>query len=216
MKREPLVLVRGLGLFLVLWAAALMSVRLQLVFPRSIVTWLSQSPNPQQALIAFGALFSSGALGLLRLGIEVPSIKMIVTSDTARAYMTGVPLWVLGTIFAISSGALVIVFPACQSPAFVNFHVEGREEVYSPGDTLTTGPGEFLAITADSIQKDSVLSCKWQYIGGAFETIGASDGCNINLKLSGNPGNGLLTLQASQNFCNQSSVFSLGIQIQNP
>lgn len=216
MKREPFEILRGLGLFLVLWAAGVMAARLQLVFPRSLIVWLSQSPNPQQALIAFGALFSSGALALLRLGIEVPGIKPLVTSETVRTYLTGVPLWILGAIFALSVSALVLVFPECQSPAFVTFHVEGRQESFQPNDTLAAAPEETLAITAESVQKESILSCKWQYIGETFETIGASDGCNINLKLSGKPGNGLLTLQASQNFCNQSSVFSLGIQIAEP
>jgi hypothetical protein len=216
MKREPFEILRGLGLFLVLWATAVMAVRLQLVFPRSMIVWLSQSPNPQQALIAFGALFSSGALALLRLGIELPSIKLLVTSETVRTYLTGVPLWMLGSILAVSIGALVLVFPACQSPAFVTFHAEGRQEAFHPNDTLTAKPEEYLAVTAESAQADSILSCKWQYIGETFETIGASDGCDINLKLSGEPGNGLLTLQASQNFCNQSSVFSLGIQIVAP
>jgi len=216
MKREPFEILRGLGLFLVLWAAALMAVRLQLIFPRSVIVWLSQSPNPQQALVTFGALISSGVLALLRLGIEVPSVKMLVTSETVRAYITGMPLWILGAIFAIAVGALLVVFPACQSPAFVNFRVEGRQEVFYPNETLVAMPEEFLAITAESVQEDAILSCKWQYIGETFETIGASDGCEINLKLSGKPGNGLLTLQASQDFCNQSSVFSLGIQIVQP
>jgi hypothetical protein len=216
MKREPFVILRGLGLFLALWAAAVMAVRLQLLFPRSVIVWLSQSPNPQQALIAFGALFGSGALAVLRLGIEAPGIKVLVTSEIVRTYIAGVPLWVLGTIFAVSVGALWLVFPACQPPAFVAFRVEGRAEAFHPNDTLIAEPGEFLAITAEAIQKDSILSCKWQYIGEAFETIGTSAGCEINLKLSGKPGDGLLTLQASQNFCNQSSVFSLGIQAANP
>lgn len=216
MKREPFEILRGMGLFLALWAATLMAVRLQLLFPRSVIVWLSQSPNPQQALLAFGALFSSGALALLRLGIEVPGIKPLVSSETVRMYFTGIPLWVLGAIFAVSVGGLLLVFPACQSPAFVTFHVEGRQENFYPNDTLTAEPEEFLAITAESFQDDSILSCKWQYIGETFETIGASDGCEINLKLSGRPGTGLLTLQASQDFCNQSSVFSLGIQIKAP
>ncbi len=216
MKREPFEILRGLGLFLALWAAAVMAVRLQLVFPRSLIVWLSQSPNPQQALVAFGALFSSGALALLRLGIELPSMKMLVTSETVRTYLTGVPLWLLGSILAVSVGALVLVFPACQSPAFVTFRVEGRQETFYPNDTLTAMPNEYIAVTATSAESGSILSCKWQYIGSTFETIGASDGCNINLKLSGEPGNGLLTLQASQNFCNQSSVFSLGIQVIKP
>ncbi|HKJ39037.1 MAG TPA: hypothetical protein VJ972_09695 [Anaerolineales bacterium] len=215
-KRETFEIMRGLGLLLVLWAAALMAVRLQLLFPRSMIEWLGESPNPQKALVAFGALVSSGIVGLLRLGIEVPPIKPLVASETVRTYITGIPLWVLGSIFAVSVGALIIVFPACQPPAFVNFKVQGRQETYRPNDTLMAVPDEFLAITAEPFQTDSILSCNWQYIGETFETIGSSSGCEIIVKLSGEPGVGLLTLQASQDFCNQSSVFSLNVQVTTP
>src|SRR5512140_52610 len=204
--RKPLEIVRGLGLLLVLWAAALIAVRLQLVFPRSVVVWLSESPNPQQALVAFSALVSSGVLALLRLGIEVPKVKPLMASEAVRAYVTGIPLWVLGSIFALAIGALFLVFPPCQSPAYVIFRVEGRPDTYRPGGTLLAETDESLAITAESMQEDTILSCKWQYIGGAFETIGSNSGCQINIKLSSQPGDGLLTLQASQDFCNQSSV----------
>ncbi len=214
--RKPLEVFRGLGMLLVLWAATLIAVRLQLVFPRSVIVWLSESPNTQQALVAFGALVSSGVLALLRLGIEVPPIKPLVASETVRTYITGMPLWVLGSIFALSIGALLLVFPACQSPASVIFRVEGRPDTYRPNETVVAVPGEFLAIAAQPIQQDSILSCKWQYIGETFETIGARSGCEINLKLSGQPGSGLLTLQAAQDFCNQSSVFSLNVQIISP
>ena len=210
--RKPLEIFRGLGLLLVLWAAALIAVRLQLVFPRSVVVWLSASPNPQQALVAFSALVSSGALGLLRLGIEVPKVKPLMASEAVRAYITGIPLWILGSISALAIGALFLVFPPCQSPTYVIFRVEGRPDAYRPGGTLLAKPNESLAITARPMQEDTILSCKWQYIGEAFETIGANNGCEINLKLSGQPGGGLLTLQASQDFCNQSSVFSLDVQ----
>ncbi|RPI90229.1 MAG: hypothetical protein EHM40_18855 [Chloroflexi bacterium] len=214
--RKPLEIFRGLAMLLVLWAAVLIAVRLQLVFPRSVVVWLSESPNPQQALVAFSALVSSGVLALLRLGIEVPPIKPLIASETVRAYITGIPFWVLGSIFAVAIGALVLVFPACQSPAFVIFRVEGRPETYRPNGTLVASPGEFLAITAEPFEENAILSCRWQYVGEAFETVGANTGCELNLKLSRQPGNGLLTLQASQDFCNQSSVFSLGIQIESP
>ena len=215
-KRETFEIMRGIGLLLVLWAAALMTVRLQLIFPRSVIEWLGKSPDPQRALIAFSALVSSGIVALLRLGIEVPTIKPLVASDTVRTYITGIPFWVLSVIFAISVGALALVFPSCQPPAFLNFHVQGRQELYRPNDTLIATPGEFLAITAEPFQKDSILSCNWQYIGETFETIGSSSGCDIIVKLSGEPGVGLLTLQASQDFCNQSSVFSLNVQVSTP
>ena len=81
------------------------------------------------------------------------------------------------------------------------------------GGTLLATPRESLAITAEPMQKDTILSCQWQYIGETFETIGSNNGCAINLKLSEQPGSGFLTLQASQDFCNQSSVFSLEVQI---
>lgn len=210
--RKPLEVFRGLGLLLVLWAAALIAVRLQLVFPRSVVSWLSESPNPQQALVAFSALISSGVLALLRLGIEVPKVKPLMASEAVRAYITGIPLWVLGSIFAVAIGALFLVFPPCQSPAYVIFRVEGRPDTYRPGGILLAETNESLAITAKPMQEDTILSCKWQYIGEAFEAIGSNSGCEINLKLSSQPGDGLLTLQASQDFCNQSSVFSLDVQ----
>jgi len=216
MKREPFEIFRGLAMFLMLWAAALMAVRLQLLFPRSVIVWLSQSPNPQQALVAFCALVSSGLLGLLRLGIEVPLVKPLFSGEKIRTYITGIPLWILAATFAISAGALLLVFPACQPPAFVTFQVQGREETYRPSETLIAAPNEFMAITAKPYEQNSILSCKWQYIGETFETIGSSTGCEVILKLSGEPGVGLLTLQASQDFCNQSSVFSLNVQVTKP
>src|SRR5512133_3081670 len=112
--RKPLEVFRGLGMLLVLWAAALIAVRLQLVFPRSVVIWLSESPNPQQALVAISALVSSGVLALLRLGIEVDKVKPRTASKAVRAYITGSPRWVVGSIFAVAIGAHFLVFPPCQ------------------------------------------------------------------------------------------------------
>lgn len=215
-KREPFEILRGLGLMFVLGVATLMAVRLHLIFPRSIIVWLGESPNPQKALIAFSAVVSSGVLALLRLGIEVPPIKPLVGSETVRTYITGLPFSVLALVFSISLGALLIVFPSCQPPSLVKFSVQGRDQIYRPNDTLVASPDEFLAITAEPIQKEAILSCQWQYIGKTFETIGSSNGCEVIVKLSGEPGVGLLTLQASQDFCNQSSVFSLNVQVQEP
>jgi hypothetical protein len=136
-----------------------------------------------------------------------------MASEAVRAYIAGVPLWILASIFAVAIGALFLVFPPCQSPTYVIFRAEGRPDTYRPNGTLLAAPGESLAITAEPIQEDTILSCKWQYIGETFETIGSNSGCQINLKLSDQPGSGWLTLQASQDFCNQSSVFSLEVQI---
>ena len=213
MPRKPLEIIRGFVLFLVLWVAVLVAVRLQLLFPRSVLVWLSQSPNPQQAVNAFGAFISSGAMGLLRLGIEIPTIKPLVASEKVRVYFTGLPFWVISVVFALSVAALVVVFPACSPPTSIEFVVLGRTEVLEPGDTLTAVPSETLVLTAQSTQKDAILSCKWQYSGDAFEVLGSNNGCETNVKLARTAGSGYLTLQAAQNFCNQSAVFSLQVQV---
>ena len=41
MPRRPLEIIRGLALFVLLWVAALAAVRVQLLFPRSVLIWLS-------------------------------------------------------------------------------------------------------------------------------------------------------------------------------
>jgi hypothetical protein len=213
MPRKPLEIIRGLALFIVLWAAVLVAVRLQLVFPRTVLVWLSQSPNPQQAVNAFGAFISSGLLALLRLGIEIPTVKPLVASEKVRTYITGLPFWVISVVFAFSVVGLLVVFPSCSPPTSIEFHVLGRPDVYQPGDTLDASPGETLTLDAEATQEDSILSCKWQYSGDAFDVLGSSNGCETNVKMARAEGSGYLTLQASQNFCNQSNVFSLRVQV---
>jgi len=212
MSRRPLEIIRGLALFVLLWVAALAAVRVQLLFPRSVLIWLSQSPNPQQAVYAFGAFISSGVLGLLRLGIEVPTIKPFIASEKVRTYITGLPFWLISVVFALSVAALVMVFPACSPPTSIEFLVQGHSEPLQPGDTLMTSAGETLTLTARSTQEDVILSCKWQYSGEAFQALGSNNGCETSLKMARSGGNGYLTLQASQNFCNQSAVFSVPVQ----
>ncbi|MBI5298130.1 MAG: hypothetical protein HY869_21855 [Chloroflexi bacterium] len=214
MSRKPLEIIRGLALFIVLWVIALTAVRLQLIFPRTVLIWLSQSPNPQQAVIAFGAFISSGVLGLLRLGIEIPTIKPLVASEKVRTYITGLPFWVISVVFAFSVVGLLVVFPACSPPTSIQFFVQGRPDPFQPGDTLTASAGETLTLTAQSTLDDAILSCKWQYSGDAFEMLGSTNGCETSVKMARTEGNGYLTLQAAQNFCNQSAAFSLIVQVE--
>jgi hypothetical protein len=213
MPRKPLEIIRGLALFIVLWVAASAAVRLQLLFPRSVVVWLSQSPNPQQAVSAFGAFISSGVLGLLRLGIEIPSFKPLVASEKVRTYITGLPFWVISVVFAFSVVGLLVVFPACTPPTSIEFFVQGRPDAFQPGDTLAAAAGETLNLSAQATQADAILSCKWQYSGDAFEVLGSNNGCETSVKMARGEGSGYLTLQAAQNFCNQSAVFSLRVLV---
>ncbi|MFZ5880553.1 MAG: hypothetical protein ACOY0R_14390 [Chloroflexota bacterium] len=214
MSRKPLEIIRGLALFIVLWVAALAAVRLQLVFPRTVLVWLSQSPNPQQAVLAFGAFIGSGVLILLRLGIEIPQIKPLVGSEKVRVYITGLPLWAISVVLAVSAGGLLLVFPACSPPTSIEFFVQGRGEPLQPGDTLLVSAGETLTLSAQSTLDEAILSCRWQYSGDAFEMLGSTNGCETSVKMARAEGSGFLTLQAAQNFCNQSAAFSLIIQIE--
>ncbi len=213
MSRKPLEIIRGLALFLLMWVAAMVAVRLQLLFPHSVLVWLSQSPNPQQAVTAFGAFIGSGILGLLRLGIEIPTAKPLIASEKVRMYITGMPFWAISVIFAISVAGLVVVFPACSAPTSIVFTQQGKQDVFQPGDILIANAGETLVLSAQVAQKDTILSCKWQYSGDAFDVLGSTNGCETSVKLARNPGNGYITMQASQNFCNQSAVFSLQVQV---
>ncbi len=211
MNRKPIEFIRGLAVFLVLWAAAIAAVRLRLLFPHSVLAWLSQSPDPQQAMYAFAAMISSGLLILLRLGIELPTIKPLMTSDKVRIYLTGLPLWLIAITFALSVGGLLIVFPACQPPTSVSFAIAGRQDPLQPGDTLAAQPGSNLTLVAQPMQKDAIMSCKWQYSGDAFQTLGSTNGCEVGVELANTPGDGYLSVQASQDFCSQGAIFSLHI-----
>jgi hypothetical protein len=213
-EQRPPKFVIGLIIFAVLWILAVTAVRFQLV-PRSVLDWLSQSPNPQQAIWAFGALVASVIVGLIRLGFQLPGLKSKIEDPDNRVsqYLTGLPLWFILILLAISLILLLAVFPSCQAPPTVYFQVQGREEPLRPSDTLSASPGETLTIIAQPIEEDDILSCTWQYAGDAFTTIGESNGCEISIEVAGQPGDGFVTLQASQNFCSQKSLFTLLVQV---
>jgi hypothetical protein len=212
--RPPKFLV-GLVIFLVLWIVIVAAVRFQILVPRSILNWLGQSPNPQQAVWAFGALVASIIVGLVRLGFQLPLLKNnLGESDKISQYLAGMPLWVILIIFVISLAMLLAVFPSCRAPATVSFQIGDRDEVFHPSDVLEISPGESLTITARPLQESDILSCNWQFAGDAFTTIGESHGCEISVEVSNlTESSGFLTLQASQNFCSQNSIFSLQVRV---
>jgi hypothetical protein len=214
MSRKLIEFVSGLTVFLVLWAGAFGSIRFHLLFPHQVLIWLSQSPNPQQAVVSFSALVGSSALGLVRLGIEIPQLKLFFSVERIRKYFTGLPFWTIGIIFAFSLTGLLVVFPSCQPPASVLFNI--GENTLRPTDTLIVHPGDTVSISVQPMQKDVILSCQWQYAGDAFEMLGTSNGCDIIVQFSRHPGDGYLTLQASQDFCGQSTVFPLRVQVETP
>lgn len=213
-EQRPPKFIIGLIIFCVLWILLVAAVHFQ-IMPRSVLEWLIQSPNPQQAMWAFGALVASVIIGLIRLGFQLPFLKSKIEdpNDRLSQYLAGLPLWSIGIIFVVSLVMLLAVFPSCQAPPSVIFQVHGREEPLGPADTLVVSPGETLTIMARPIDEADLLSCTWQYAGNAFTTIGERQGCEISLQVANQAGTGFITLQVSQGFCNQRSFFTLQIQV---
>src|SRR5258706_2355158 len=179
MTRKPLEFVSGLAVFFVLWVAVMSAVRFHLLIPRPLLVWLSQSPNPQQAVLSFGSVHGIIVVALLRLGVELPWLNPLISSERVRAYLAGLPFWTIGTIFAISLAGLLLVFPACQPPASVLFDVGGT--TLRPMDVLAVKPGDSVTVAGQPIQDDVILSCEWQYARDAFEKLGANNCCEMHL-----------------------------------
>jgi hypothetical protein len=215
MTRKPAEFIRGLAVFIVLWVLILGLVQIRLGIPDVVIAWLSRSPDPMLALVAFSALLSSIIVGAVRLGIEFGPFKSIVSSEQLRRYLTGLPLWSIAIVFALSLAFLMLV-PTCQPPVSVLFEINGKETL-SPSQTLVAKPGEVAALKLTSSQEGEYFFCQWQYAGSAFDSMGASTGaCEINIQFASQPGEGFLTVLVRQNLCTQSAVFPLSVKVTNP
>ena len=217
MDRKPLEFISGLAVYIVLALLIAWAIILRLsVIPIQFVNWLGQSHNPQNALVYFSLALSATALVLLRFGIEIPKIKMFASSEKLQPYLSGLPIWALGLLWAGSLIGFWTVFPSCQPPVTIQFDVSGREGIFHPSDTIQVLPGEAVTVTAHSINKDATLSCSWEYAGSIFQIIGAQQGCQVSAKFNEQPGSGFMTVRVSENFCSQSSIFFLKTIIANP
>ncbi len=213
MKRTPQRYLSGLAVFIVLWVLIIGAVQIQLGVPTEIIAWLSRSPNPLQALIAFSALVSSIVVGSIRMGVEFGPFKWIMSSDRLRSYLIGLPLWFIAIVFAVSLAFLMLV-PTCQPPATVLFKVNGTE-TFSPSQTLVVQPGESASIQLTATQSGGYLFCQWQSAGKAFPTsINTNGSCDISLQFADQPGDGFLTVLVRQNLCTQSAIFPLKVEVQ--
>ncbi len=219
MTRKPLEIISGLAVFLVFWVLIIGAVQIRLMIPDPVIAWLSRSPNPIQALIAFSALLSSIIVGAIRLGIELGPLKGLGSSSQLRTYLTGLPMWAIAIVFAISLGFLILV-PTCQPPVSVNFLVNNGQQTQQtlmPLDTLEVKPGEQDSLKVTSTDQGDYFFCQWQYAGSAFDSMGATSGaCAINVQFANQPGDGFLTVMVRQNLCTQSAVFPLHVQVKNP
>lgn len=215
MKRTLKDILIGLTIFLVISVVVIWLAYIRLVIPPQVIAWLQDSPNPQQAVISLGTLSSAVILILLRGGVSIPFLqRYFPDTEQFRRYIAGLPLWVMGVLIACSLLSLLTVFPACQAPTSVLFETE--KGTLHNRDTLVVKPGETLNIVAKSIEEDVHLHCQWTYIGDAFQMLGSSKGCNIPVQFSSKPGEGVLTLLASNDFCTQSRAFSLPINVVQP
>jgi hypothetical protein len=215
MDHSPAKFVRGLAVFIVLWVLILGVVQIRLGIPDTVIEWLSRSPNPIQALIAFSALLSSIIVGAVRLGVEFGPLKDFVSSKQLRTYLTGLPLWLIGIVFAVSLAFLMLV-PTCQPPASVLFEVNGQTTL-NPSETLVARPGQIALLRLKSSKENEYFFCQWQYGGSAFNSMGISSGpCELNIQFANQPGEGFLTVMVRQNLCTQSAVFPLSIKVVNP
>lgn len=206
----------GLSVFGIVAVVVIWLAYIGLLIPPQILDWLQTSPDPQEAVIAFGTLTSAVLLVLLRGGIALPFLqRYIPDTEQSRRYVAGLPLWVMGVLIALSLVGLLRVFPACEPPTSVIFETP-EKGVLSPPDTLIVKPGDVINIIARSVDDGVRLHCQWQYAGNAFQMLGTRQGCSIKVEFSSKPGDGFLTLLASNNFCTQSSVFSLPIKVEQP
>jgi hypothetical protein len=142
-------------------------------------------------------MVSSGVLVLLRLGIEVPRIKPFMASEAVRAYLAGIPLWVLGSIFAAAIGALFLVFPSCQS-RICDLPGAGRGKLPARGTLVRR---RFWQSLRPCKRMHPLLP--WQYIG-AFESS-VKQRCEL-FKLWGSPER-LIDFTSLAGFLQSSSVF---------
>ena len=217
MSRKPLEYVSGLALFLMIALFIGWSVILRLpMIPASLIEWLGSSRDPQSALVYFSGMASAAVLIAIGFGVELPKIKNVTISERVMRYLTGLPLWALFLILAVSLAGFWTVFPSCQPPATLIFEVSGRERAFQPSDTLTVTPNETITVTARSAKAGTTLSCTWEYAGPIFDTPGAQRGCSVYIHFGAEPGSGFLTVVTAENFCSQTSIFSLQTIIQTP
>ena len=216
MRRSLKDVLIGLCVFGIISVVVIWLVYIGLLIPPQIIDWLHNSPDPQQAVIAFGTLTSAILLILLRGGVAIPFLqRYIPDTEQSRRYVAGLPLWTIGVLIALSLIGLLLVFPACQPPTSVIFE-SPEKGVLHPLETLSVKPGETVNLLAKSIEEGVRLHCQWQYAGNAFQMLGTGQGCEIKIQFSSKPGEGLLTLLASNNFCTQSRAFSLFVKVEQP
>ncbi len=178
-----------------------------------IAQWLSQSSDPQRALIAFSFLVSTIFLFLVRLGFQVPILNRWISSELVGQYIAGLHFWMLIPLLLINILIFWRYFPSCVPPTSVQFYVGGTDKVYEPLSLLEVKAGESLTLVAKTADENKTLSCYWEYSGSAFGGLKSqASGCQISLRFL-SQGEGIITVSTKQDFCPQVSLFSIRVLV---
>ncbi len=217
MNRKPIEFISGMAVYFVVTLLIAWAIILRLtIVPVQFITWLGQSHNPQSALAYFSLTLSATLLMLLRLGIEIPKVKIFTSSEKLQPYLSGLPIWALGLLWVGSLIGFWGVFPSCQPPVTINFQISGKDSFFQPSSVIEVQPGEAITVTASSVNKDATLSCSWEYAGAIFQSLGSQRGCQVSPRFNDQLGSGFMTVSVSENFCSQSSIFSLQAVVAKP
>ncbi|MBK6792615.1 MAG: hypothetical protein IPG80_08725 [Anaerolineales bacterium] len=212
MNRRISDIIPGLAIFLLIAVVIGFSVSMG-AFPGGVEEWLSGSANPRQALITFSAALSSLTLMLVRSGVEISPLNF-AKGENLRRYITGLPFWFLIFCFAISLLGFWNFSPSCKAPEAVTFKIVGTDQSYQPLDLLEVSPNQPMTIMAVSPDEAAQLSCiSWEFVGPAFPTLGEKNGCQVNITFGDQSGPSFISLLATQNFCNNATLFSLEVQV---
>jgi hypothetical protein len=212
MNRKFSDIIPGLAIFVLIAVVVGFSISMG-AFPGRFEEWLIGSTNPRQALVTFSLVISSLALILIRSGVEI-NLLNFAKGENLKRYATGLPLWFLFFSFAISLLGFWNYSPSCRAPEAVEFMVMGTDQTYQPLKLMEVAPNQSMTLLAASPDENIRLSCiSWEFVGPAFTTLGEKDGCQLNVTFSDQPGSSFITLLATQNFCNNGSLFSLEVQV---
>ncbi len=211
MNRKFSDIISGLAIFVLIAVIVGFSIFIG-IFPGQLEEFLSRSGNPRQALIYFSLIASNLSMILARWGVDVIPFN-VVKGESIKRYVNGLPLWLIFFFLTLSIIGFWNVSPSCKAPEAVVFKVVGSEQTYQPLNVMEVSPNASMTLMAVS-PDDSRLSCiSWEFVGPAFPTLGERNGCQVKINFGDQPGTSFVSLLATQNFCNQATLFSLEVQV---
>ena len=197
----------GFVIYLVLGWICRWLITLQLLIPRNIISWLSESKSPTMALW----LFSYGITALVLIGIHT-GVKFPLIQRNKHwlwDYILGLSLGKLIFFSVCCFIGLVLLQPQCGSPAIaVRMLSSDEQTVLSSENKVKVQPNSNFILEAKSID-GSIIICKWTYVGEMINGISPQSSCTTNVSLSNQTGEAMITLSASPSFCSTTSTYPI-------